>query len=101
RHTRFSRDWSSDVCSSDLGITGNGTLVNLNDDTLNFNLVTLMQEGTLMADGTEYEVGGHALPIACTGNISSPRCLPDVQAIFARSEERRVGKEWRSRCAPD
>src|SRR5690606_41088683 len=24
RHTRFSRDWSSDVCSSDLGGTGSG-----------------------------------------------------------------------------
>src|SRR5690606_39276648 len=22
RHTRFSRDWSSDVCSSDLGVSG-------------------------------------------------------------------------------
>src|SRR5690606_40116598 len=24
RHTRFSRDWSSDVCSSDLGTVGTG-----------------------------------------------------------------------------
>src|SRR5690606_40454259 len=24
RHTRFSRDWSSDVCSSDLGLLGKG-----------------------------------------------------------------------------
>src|SRR5690606_15405842 len=24
RHTRFSRDWSSDVCSSDLGLNGAG-----------------------------------------------------------------------------
>src|SRR5690606_39687924 len=26
RHTRFSRDWSSDVCSSDLGPAGGGGL---------------------------------------------------------------------------
>src|SRR5690606_39865944 len=26
RHTRFSRDWSSDVCSSDLSSTGGGAL---------------------------------------------------------------------------
>ncbi|HWK53078.1 MAG TPA: AsmA family protein, partial [Hyphomicrobiales bacterium] len=71
-----------DIAAPDWAITGNGTLANLNDDTINFNLVTLMQEGTLTADGTEYEVGGHALPIACSGNLSSPRCLPDVQAIF-------------------
>src|SRR5690606_39610952 len=25
RHTRFSRDWSSDVCSSDLGLLETGT----------------------------------------------------------------------------
>lgn len=89
------------IAAKDWGITGNGTLVNLNDDTLNFNLVTLMQEGTLMADGTEYEVGGHALPIACTGNISSPRCLPDVQAIFAaavgNAVQDRIGNFLRDR----
>ncbi|MDR2212930.1 MAG: AsmA family protein [Pseudomonadales bacterium] len=70
------------ISAPDWGITGNGTLANLNDDSINFNLVALMQEGTLNADGSEYQVGGHALPIACTGNLSGPRCLPDVQAIF-------------------
>jgi AsmA protein len=70
------------IAAPQWGITGTGTLANLNDDTINFNLVTLMNEGTLDANGTEYQVGGHALPIACTGSLASPRCLPDVQAIF-------------------
>src|SRR5690606_40510889 len=41
RHTRFSRDWSSDVCSSDLGVLGllsppalNGRVLNGGDDDL-------------------------------------------------------------------
>jgi AsmA protein len=70
------------IAAPQWGITGNGVLANLTDDTINFNLVTLMKEGTLDANGTEYQVGGHALPIACTGALASPRCLPDVQAIF-------------------
>src|SRR5690606_5193185 len=31
RHTRFSRDWSSDVCSSDLAIDGGGDVVEAAD----------------------------------------------------------------------
>src|SRR5690606_39490818 len=58
RHTRFSRDWSSDVCSSDLG----------------------------------RHLSHRRLPSgqrpACPGRAD-------------RSEERRVGKEWRSRRSPD
>src|SRR5690606_40432590 len=65
RHTRFSRDWSSDVCSSDL-------------------------------DGGDRD-GRHA-----PGGQPPPRLVWGVDlraAGQARSEERRVGKEWRSRWA--
>src|SRR5690606_41033565 len=34
RHTRFSRDWSSDVCSSDLYIKGRQCIVVANDPTV-------------------------------------------------------------------
>src|SRR6266478_7494735 len=59
RHTRFDCDWSSDVCSSDLG--GGGVLGVL--------ALLTTPEQPLIAKG-------------------------------ARSEERRVGKECRSRWAP-
>src|SRR3712207_7569393 len=86
RHTRYWRDWSSDVCSSDLeqdvaqlllqcGVPAVGTgghLVDRFED-----LVRLLQEVAL-----ERRVG--LLPVPGT----------------ARSEERRVGKEWRSRWSP-
>src|SRR5690606_41627428 len=65
RHTRFSRDWSSDVCSSDLPAVPE----------LVAQLVLVDAEG-----------------------------LPQrrqVVARFERSEERRVGKECRSRWWPD
>src|SRR5690606_40679548 len=93
RHTRFSRDWSSDVCSSDLFIA------------------------------MEWVPGGHLEQrIASRGRLPEREVLPlaiqvaeglmaahaaglihrDIKPgniLFdaARSEERRVGKEWRCR----
>ena len=31
----------------------------------------------------QYDIGGHQLPIACSGALSGPRCLPDAKAIIA------------------
>src|SRR6266508_5137998 len=59
RHTRWPRDWSSDVCSSDL----NGDVIS-------------------------------GLKVAITGTNSAPMAIP------LRSEERRVGKECKSRRSP-
>src|SRR5690606_36564659 len=42
RHTRFSRDWSSDVCSSDLGVVQNDytlKLVNKSDNAVTYRIV--------------------------------------------------------------
>src|SRR5690606_41066755 len=77
RHTRFSRDWSSDVCSSDLWGQ---------DDELG--LFAPVQQ-----QGREHDAGrkrGLAILLA-----------DEHEELFdERSEERRVGKEWRSRwCA--
>src|SRR5690606_41071689 len=89
RHTRFSRDWSSDVCSSDLtAITSH----NQNDQNLaerNWSLShTFFYRHWSFWRRTPYHntyMSNHALPAShCSANIF-------------RSEERRVGKECRSR----
>src|SRR4030043_522182 len=67
RHTRCSRDWSSDVCSSDLQISRIWACY------------TLISEDRGKAD------------------MSMGRY---TQSMQARSEERRVGKEGRSRGSP-
>src|SRR5438067_11603817 len=70
RHTRSKRDWSSDVCSSDL-------LVLLNRNSINWGVAKLME---FLFNSTN---------------------LTDVGCTMRRSEERRVGKECRSRWSPD
>src|SRR5690606_40488552 len=62
RHTRFSRDWSSDVCSSDLGLPHAPF------------------------------VGAHA-----PSGYGTARRSRAKETRCRRSEERRVGKECRSR----
>src|SRR5690606_39497361 len=85
RHTRFSRDWSSDVCSSDLaGYLPAGSTVE--DWPLSY------ADLEPYYDHIEYEVGvsGKA------GNIQGR--LDPLGNVFEgpRSEERRVGNECRS-----
>src|SRR5690606_39502799 len=92
RHTRFSRDWSSDVCSSDLASLDFVTQ-KLNIETVDQNKLSMIQDKVL-----------HIVN----------RIEPDVKVVFdfedkvyeqnregiqveLRSEERRVGKECRCR----
>src|SRR5690606_39652990 len=91
RHTRFSRDWSSDVCSSDLparrkaatfrGESAAFTVRKAEDDTEVFS-------GT--ADGPR-----------ANGDTAEQVYVADFSELQEpRSEERRVGKECRSRASP-
>src|SRR5690606_39392380 len=72
RHTRFSRDWSSDVCSSDL-----------------CHLISYLSDEEPLEPGT-------VLSYRCSD------CNDRWDLVWEpdRSEERRVGKECRSRCTP-
>src|SRR5690606_39538894 len=84
RHTRFSRDWSSDVCSSDLD-----RLVLTNEPS-----------------GEPVQVVTPAVGDAGVDPGSLPARLCPVRSVTPglagklRSEERRVGKECRSRWSP-
>src|SRR5687768_18124335 len=77
RHTRCSRDWSSDVCSSDLTPTTVQKTFNL----------------TGQVGGEVGQLGYGGASVA-TGAATSYN-------LTVRSEERRVGKECRSRWSPD
>src|SRR5260370_3751127 len=89
RHTRFKCDWSSDVCSSDLaaGAGGHGAAHEEH-----------AKEGALHMSSAQ----AARVPRGENADLQrSRRTQSDTSiAVGARSEERRVGKECRSRWSP-
>src|SRR2546430_3923502 len=84
RHTRFDCDWSSDVCSSDL---------QWEETTLRLKPVSYWRTDAELTITRETRgAGGVVGPRAVTG--------PVTFSVERRSEERRVGKECRSRWSP-
>src|SRR2546429_1387105 len=87
RHTRCSRDWSSDVCSSDLLAGMYGIGVDPNDGSI---------WGSVLA------VPGGVSRIIPGDNPPATTLAEYYEVPYNdRSEERRVGEECRSRWAPD
>src|SRR5256885_9381282 len=88
RHTRLQGDWSSDVCSSDLAV---------DDDEI---------VGAIAIVSVKHQEAGLTMTIPC--DISGRILHEHVEIIGMvvgpihgdRSEERRVGKECRSRWSP-
>src|SRR5437879_10502531 len=74
RHTRYIGDWSSDVCSSDLHLPEFG-----------WNPIVLTVRPEFYQEKPDWDL--------------MPLLAPGLEVI--RSEERRVGKEWRDRGAQD
>src|SRR2546422_5250685 len=94
RHTSGSRDWSSDVCSSDLA----QRLLHFQSDTGAEGAELGDEEQALRVIGKRSE----PIPQFFAHRLNLARRLdprqPPVQ--LERSEERRVGKECRSRWSP-
>ncbi len=63
-------------------ITGMGTLADLRRDAFEFNLQATVDPTTATVANQKYDIGGHTLPITCSGSFASPRCLPDAKAIL-------------------
>src|SRR5256885_13280177 len=86
RHTRLQGDWSSDVCSSDLATKG------------------LTDEDMIRVVSAKYGVATR--PVAIVNFPMNPSYKTTEKVIARwedsryRSEERRVGKECRSRWSP-
>src|SRR5690625_7014621 len=87
RHTRWPRDWSSDVCSSDLVLD-----------------VPIEMAEHLMEELTyDYEHVNRGMKIIQSNEIYHLTTKPEHSQYYKklRSEERRVGKECRNRRSPD
>src|SRR3712207_5451060 len=128
RHTRYWRDWSADVCSSDritamekcvvpLGTQADGTdVVNRYQTAYNLaadcwsgyfsqnnnwggpnNLNYFLKDGWVSSSYTE--AYSTMVPLWQEVKAKTETTYPEAFAL-ARSEERRVGKECRSRWSP-
>src|SRR5690606_39498141 len=95
RHTRFSRDWSSDVCSSDLG--RDGDIVGRRAAELGIAL--MMHDVRDKAAAVQSLAQEHGLDLSEIGYMGDDIIdVPAMQRTGFRSEERRVGKQgWSSR----
>src|SRR5687768_18124538 len=81
RHTRCSRDWSSDVCSSDLS---------------DFPSVDPFPDPSTLASPFPLRKSNRGQ----VASVSNTHVFGNNVLNEARSEERRVGKECRSRWSP-
>src|SRR5699024_11264334 len=93
-HTRSKRDWSSDVCSSDLTITvhSNGSLIK------HPQIKRALQTGQIQAGGVFISILGNENPIFSLDSVPFlATSYSDARKLWKaskdRSEERRVGEE--------
>src|SRR5256885_7941433 len=83
RHTRLQGDWSSDVCSSDLRTRTQGGAKRM---------ARTAKAAVYEAPNTPFIIKTYPLRAAKAGEV--------LVKVTMRSEERRVGKECRSRWSP-
>ena len=82
-------------------ITGKGMLVNLNDNSIKYDLKLAVTEQRIKSATDTYKLGGYEVPIACRGQLDSPSCLPDfgnilgevAKAAATKKIEKALGKK--------
>src|SRR5690606_41181872 len=99
RHTRFSRDWSSDVCSSDLPCSATGTIRRHPDlphlrNAGDIEPLVALQARLLDRAWEWLRPGGRLVYAVCS-------LIPAEGEEQVRSEERRVGKVGRAGWVPE
>src|SRR5690606_40224919 len=98
--TRFSRDWSSDVCSSDLDTsrTAYEFPERFEITGVTLGMSCLVVSGGGITDTIVVRVVPDSIAVTVADTVESGNTtLVDV-TFLGRSEERRVGKECRSRA---
>ncbi|MDG2089984.1 MAG: AsmA family protein [Gammaproteobacteria bacterium] len=71
------------LLSPGFNVTGTGTLANLQNQSLDFDLLASVNSASATVESEEYDIGGYSLPINCSGLMNSPSCLPDINSIVS------------------
>src|SRR5690606_40887219 len=96
RHTRFSRDWSSDVCSSDLTQFAQPLAdIGVFKDKIDL-FIQAIDKGLWRTARRHHAGPRKRLIPGHHGLFDSRQIRLGIKALGARSEERRVGKECSS-----
>src|SRR5207253_7774432 len=95
RHTRWPRDWSSDVCSSDLDEKHKHTAGEFADHDVDLEPGTRL--AAVLGDRAPVKSHHHQGFGRLGGGLREAARAED--GTLERSEERRVGREWRWRWA--
>src|SRR5690606_39890863 len=95
RHTRFSRDWSSDVCSSDLETVSNPLLEVA--DIRKISEIAHQRGIKVVVDNTFSPLSITPSLLGADVTVHSLTKYINGSSDTVRSEERRVGKERRCR----
>src|SRR5690606_40431349 len=97
RHTRFSRDWSSDVCSSDLSWRERLRALDPRTSEAKLDAEARALVAPEVLEGAQGKVVRQALHERHQVRRALDAMTTDERALIPRSEERRVGKEGRCR----
>src|SRR5206468_9851311 len=96
RHTRSDRDWSSDVCSSDLAYL---RFTGRQSEQIALVEAYCKEQGLFRTDETPAPLFNDTLELdlgSVESAVAGPKRPQDRVPLRLRSEERRVGKEGRS-----
>src|SRR5690606_40468797 len=91
RHTRFSRDWSSDVCSSDLG-KGGLKMLRVGGITMLCSIASVSAFSHSAVHATHFAAHWQN-QVTVRGTVKDISTGQPLAGVTVRSEERRVGKE--------
>src|SRR5690606_40682481 len=97
--TRFSRDWSSDVCSSDLLVlrTPYNALIIAREKMWFFSATSVIEAVLKLAVAFAITHSSHDRLVLYATLVTSTMWVMFAAFIWFRSEEGRVGKEGRAR----
>ncbi len=74
-------------------VNGQGMVMNLQDQTWNYDLEIKADE-THVSEGEEtYNVGGHRIPIHCSGKLADKDCTPDLAKIVGAVATKQINKK--------